>query len=126
MELKTFKSLYKKFSPYPLGKDVWQTREYDDYLEAIEKKREIANWYLRQRIKQSKVKVGRHCCIDMTYHLTFDKRTKEINPDATIRFIKRSKIYGIPIHDGGNSFIRIEFCPWCGKRLTKKLQDIKG
>ena len=80
---------------------------------------EVGEWYLRQQIKKSKVKVGRHCCTKMTYYLTFDKRTKEFNADAIVRFNKKTKDYGIPIHDGGNSFIEIEFCPWCGTRLTK-------
>ena len=55
----------------------------------------------------------------MSYYLTFDKRSKEINPDAIIRFNKNTKDYGIPIHDGGNSFIKIEYCPWCGTNLKK-------
>jgi hypothetical protein len=55
----------------------------------------------------------------MTYYLTFDKKTKDINPDAIVRFHKKTKDYGIPIHDGGSSFIEIEFCPWCGTKLTK-------
>lgn len=25
--------------------------------------------------------------------------------------------YGVPIQDGGSSYLVIEFCPWCGKRL---------
>lgn len=25
--------------------------------------------------------------------------------------------YGLPIHDGGGSYISISFCPWCGTRL---------
>lgn len=26
--------------------------------------------------------------------------------------------FGIPIHDGGESYIVISFCPWCGKELS--------
>jgi hypothetical protein len=29
----------------------------------------------------------------------------------------REGVYGIPIHDGGTSFIEINNCPWCGARL---------
>ena len=25
--------------------------------------------------------------------------------------------YGIPIHDGGSSYIRFDYCPWCGTNL---------
>ena len=119
MDLRQFKILYKKFSSRKLDKDVWQTKEYSDYIDAINEDETIADWYLKQQIKKSKVKVGRHCCTKMTYYLTFDKRTKEINPDAIVRFNKKNKDYGIPIHDGGQSFIEIDYCPWCGTRLTK-------
>jgi hypothetical protein len=56
----------------------------------------ISDWHLRQQIKKSKVKIGRHCCTKMTYYLTFDKKMKDINPDAIIRFNMKNKDYGIP------------------------------
>lgn len=45
--------------------------------------------------------------------------------------------FGIPVHDGGTSYITIKFCPWCGRRLagygtrterkwTFQLQDKEG
>jgi hypothetical protein len=27
--------------------------------------------------------------------------------------------YGLIIHDGGSSFYRITFCPWCGTSLSE-------
>ena len=102
-----------------MDKIIWETKEYSDYIDSMTEDEIIGDWYLKQQIKKSKVKVGRHCCTKMTYYLTFDKKTKEINPDAIIRFHKKTKDYGIPIHDGGSSFIEIGFCPWCGTKLTK-------
>jgi hypothetical protein len=119
LDLRQFKILYKKFGSGNLDKEVWQTQEYSDYLDAMDNE-EIGEWYLRQRIKKSKVKGGRHCCTKMTFYLTYDKPTKQINPDAIIRFWKKTKTYGIPVHDGGSSIIVVEYCPWCGTRLTKK------
>lgn len=29
-------------------------------------------------------------------------------------------VIGIPIRDGGSSFIGIKFCPWCGEKLNVK------
>ncbi len=37
-------------------------------------------------------------------------------PDVTI--IKYKKGFGIPVRDGGSSFILIQYCPWCGKKLS--------
>lgn len=35
--------------------------------------------------------------------------------------------YGIPIHDGENgritSYIQIQYCPWCGKKLPDSLRE---
>jgi hypothetical protein len=39
-------------------------------------------------------------------------------PDCVIHYAEKSPEYGIIIHDGGTSFIVIQFCPWCGKRLS--------
>jgi len=38
-------------------------------------------------------------------------------PDLVILRTSRGE-FGLPIHDGGSSFIKIRHCPWCGKRLT--------
>jgi hypothetical protein len=117
LDLKTFKTLHKKFSAVKLDNDAWQTKDYSDYIDAMNEDEVLGDWYLKQQIKKSKVKVGRHCCTKMTYYLIFDKKTTEISSDVIIRFHKKSKEYGIPIHDGGNSFIVIGFCPWCGTKL---------
>ena len=44
-------------------------------------------------------------------------------PDVMI-VKEESKIYGIPIHDGGTSYITIDFCPWCGIKLVVPEQKI--
>ena len=57
----------------------------------------------------------------MAYHLIEDKNEKlsgQINYDSVITQYKKGKAFGIPIHDGGSSFIRINYCPWCGKKLV--------
>ena len=36
-------------------------------------------------------------------------------PDALV--VKHKRTYGLIVHDGGNSFVQILHCPWCGKRL---------
>ncbi len=39
-------------------------------------------------------------------------------PDFVV--MKYNKGYGLPIRDGGSSFIIIKFCPWCGKNLKEQ------
>jgi len=36
-------------------------------------------------------------------------------PDLTI--VKVNNEYGMPVRDGGKSYIKIEYCPWCGIKL---------
>jgi len=36
-------------------------------------------------------------------------------PDALV--CKTKNGFGLIIHDGGSSFVSIEYCPWCGKSL---------
>ena len=60
------------------------------------------------------------CCTTMETHLKW-KCDQHANPDDCPDCIVRSYgsggQYGIPIHDGGSSFIRIDYCPWCGAFL---------
>jgi hypothetical protein len=44
-------------------------------------------------------------------------------PDALINYDQRFDEYGLIVHDGGRSSIRIMFCPWCGARLPDSKRD---
>ncbi len=62
------------------------------------------------------------CCESMKYHIEFkcDIHKDSFDcPDNIINYSKKQNIYGIIIHDGGSSFIEIEYCPWCGKKLKQ-------
>jgi len=58
------------------------------------------------------------CCDRMKFDLGQNCETHSSRfecPDALISKDKRG--YGIIVHDGGNSSIGINFCPWCGASL---------
>jgi len=38
-------------------------------------------------------------------------------PDNLIYYSSKLNAYGLIIHDGGTSFSKIDFCPWCGAKL---------
>jgi hypothetical protein len=65
--------------------------------------------------------VERHCCEDMRREA---ERMCEQHPnrfdcsDCLIHYSPRSGGYGLIVHDGGSSVIRIRFCPWCGTELA--------
>jgi len=119
MELKKFKQLHKKFSSFPLNRNTTDTQEHNDYINALHDLKHCSDWYLKQQIKKAGIKT-KHCCLEMSYHLIIDSETKEYDADAVITFTKKTKTYGIPIHDGGASYIKINYCPWCGKQLSKR------
>lgn len=76
---------------------------------------------LKRRIKKAGIDHKKYCCLQMAYYLIEDKVSKNnvvINYDSIITHTSKRKEFGIPIHDGGNSFIQINYCPWCGKKLS--------
>jgi len=63
---------------------------------------------------------ARHCCDVMRRNINHrcDIHANPFDcPDNLIYYGESTNTYGIIIHDGGESFLTIQFCPWCGKRL---------
>ena len=62
----------------------------------------------------------KHCCRDMEHHAEL---TCPDHPDPAdcgdIVVRKYPESYGIPVHDGGSSYITINYCPWCGQCLEE-------
>lgn len=57
-----------------------------------------------------------HCCDDMHDYVTLTCLDHgESCPDRVI--VQHSHGYGLPIHDMGGSYIRIQYCPWCGHKV---------
>ena len=67
-----------------------------------------------------------HCCERMEEHLKFDcSQHKDVFecPDALIYYSARFDEYGLIMHDGGTSYIIIEYCPWCGAKMPESRRD---
>jgi len=63
-----------------------------------------------------------YCCDSIKYHLEqFFKKPNDV--DSIINYVARFDEYGIPIRDGGASFIQINYCPWCGTKLPPSKRD---
>lgn len=121
MKLSTFKVLDKKYSKFPTSKDIQDTDDFKKYQDALLNDKKCIDWTLKRQIKSAGLNPDKYCCLDMAYHLIEDKKTKrktKINYDSIMLTTKR-KEFGIPIHDGGTSFIKINYCPWCGHKLYK-------
>jgi hypothetical protein len=46
-----------------------------------------------------------------------------LKDETTVVYIPKFREYGLPILDGGTSYIAIQFCPWCGARLPDGLRN---
>ena len=61
------------------------------------------------------------CCDAMRYHTSNHcpvHKSPFDCPDCLLAYDEKSNTYGIIIHDGGHSFVKINYCPWCGSALT--------
>lgn len=59
-----------------------------------------------------------YCCDLMKHHCEMDcgeHRDSEC-PDKVMK--RYSEGYGLLVHDGGASLYTIEYCPWCGSKLS--------
>jgi len=55
------------------------------------------------------------CCTQLEANITGE--------DSTIVYVPKFREYGLPVHDGGNSFIKISYCPWCSAKLPGSLRN---
>jgi hypothetical protein len=52
--------------------------------------------------------------MDCTQHASPYECTNQL-----VIFVPKLREYGLIIHDGGESFVLIQHCPWCGSRLPR-------
>jgi len=71
--------------------------------------------------------VALHCCATMTASLEMScgQHTDPFDcPDVSLVFHEIFTEYGMPIRDGGSSYLLISHCPWCGARLPESGRDL--
>lgn len=66
----------------------------------------------------------KHCCEKMRYFLKTSSKKMDFDSDDILYYSLKFDEYGIVIHDGGESYITIEYCPWCGQRLPNSKRDL--
>jgi hypothetical protein len=66
-----------------------------------------------------------HCCEEMrrqAEHVCDQHPDRFECPDCLVHYSERFQEYGLIVHDGGSSVVRIRFCPWCGAELPESLR----
>jgi hypothetical protein len=69
---------------------------------------------------------ARHCCAEMEAGLAFacDQHADPFDcPDTLIVFHEPFSEYGLPIRDGGQTYLTISHCPFCGTALPESGRD---
>lgn len=67
------------------------------------------------------------CCSMMRTQLSWtcpDHASAADCPDALVGRFGPNR-HGIYVHDGGESFVEILFCPWCGSKLSSPSRSTK-
>lgn len=116
MNLSKYKKLNNIYSKFPIPKEICNTPEHEEYINAFHDDKKCQEWNLKSQIKKAGLNYKKYCCLEMAYYLIEDKEGK-INYDSVITHRAKQKGFGIPIHDGGTSYIKINYCPWCSKKL---------
>ena len=68
----------------------------------------------------------KHCCEHMTAavtHVCQQHPSPFECPDNLVVYDHAYDEYGLVVHDGGPSSVRIKFCPWCGAALPESKRD---
>lgn len=62
-----------------------------------------------------------YCCDRMREQVEHRCETHPDPLDCPDKLVHRTSggVFGLIVHDGGSSFIAIDFCPWCGTRLPR-------
>lgn len=118
MDCKKYKSLYEIFTDFPLPFEITDSDDYLDWHEHGHECLECKEWNMGKEVEKNGDKPANHPCIHLAYHSQHncqDHKDPFECPDTTL--VKINDRYGIPVRNGGSSFVEIKNCPWCGIRI---------
>lgn len=119
MECECYRELYERFTSLPLSSEVWNSEEFNSWHTHGLECKSCSHWDLLNQVRSRGIDVATYPCVHVAYHST---HTCSMHSDPwecpDMILVRTHKGFGIPIRDGGSSFIQIEFCPWCGIDLS--------
>src|SRR4051812_30063122 len=120
MDCENFHRLYDRFMSLPLPREDWESAEYEEWTEHLHDCCSCGDLYLRRQVEGRGLNPLDYPCIHIAYHSTqpcdIHSNAWEC-PDMTL--VGTPSGFGIPVRNGGTSMIRIEYCPWCGIKLSE-------
>ncbi len=118
MEFEKFKELHHKYS-----NSDWSnidSNDFSSYAEAIQQNKEFHEWAVKTDLDKAGFNYSEYCCLMMAnqVYLSYNENGDLENANSDVIINKwKDGTFGIPIHDGGPSIVKINFCPWCGENL---------
>jgi len=65
--------------------------------------------------------MNKYCCENMSRSITYscDVHNNPFDcPEILVCHDEKWDVYGLIVHDGGESYILINYCPWCGRKIS--------
>jgi hypothetical protein len=118
LDCKDYRLKYSIFTKFPLAMKVYESKEYELWQEHGFECESCKQWDINQQVIARGLEPTDFPCLHIAYYSTMpcDIHNDPWEcPEMTI--VKTSQGYGIPVRDGGSSYISISYCPWCGIRL---------
>jgi hypothetical protein len=77
----------------------------------------------RQYCLSQEIDPSQHCCLQMAYYVAHPLEIPHQGPNRVVDWIKSWNEYRIPASYDGYSSTRIDYCPWCGKKLPDSKRE---
>ncbi len=128
MNCEHFKRAYNKFDG---AKNVihWRdtdTPEYHAYSDHMQDCHSCRDWFQTEQLTEWKVDPNMYPCIHMAFHANLQCGNHEDPrdcPSILVIYLEHYDEYGIPSRDGGESYWKIDHCPWCGIALPDSKRE---
>lgn len=127
MNCSEFRERYKKYTSFPVPREVWDTDEGAEWNSHLLDCSACADWHLLNEVQSRGASADDYPCVHMVYHATF---TCEEHPNlsecskAAIIYNPKFDEYSIGPRSGTGDDILIEMCPWCGAKLPESKRDL--
>lgn len=129
MNCEQFKQAYVKFDGAPNvihWKDL-ETPQYGAYSDHMQDCPACRDWFQAKQLEAWKIDASKFPCVHMAYQASYQCGTHADPwecPGVLIAYVDAYDEYGIPIRDGGESYWKIDNCPWCGVQLPESKRDL--
>jgi hypothetical protein len=130
MNCEQFKRSYRKFDGAQGNVIHWrdvETPEYAAYADHMQDCPDCRDWFQSEQLTLWNIKPDNYPCLHMAYQANYRCAAHQDAwdcPSALVVYIEQYDEYGIPIRDGGDSYWKIDNCPWCGHALPQSKREM--